>query len=496
MVESSLINFKNKILEFSQNKFGVLVQNSVILAEIDKIILFFITLTVISTTFAKTDTIGLFALITIGLTIVKLFTIKGQRIELTSWDGALLIYLLFCIISTINSTLLHQSLYGLSKTVTYLGFYFSALQYLRYNPKKIYYFLFLIAGICSIESIIGIIQQHSGVMAGATWQDTSYLNPEDVLTRVFGTLKPYNPNLYGGYLIATIPSVIALAFLNRKWKMENGKLGGKNHSSFLIPHSSFFIWLVLSALSVLAVFCSGCRGAYLGLGAIVITMIFLSGKWKVESGKLGEKNNFPFSIFHFPFKAIGLLAAISAAIMIFMPAIAKRILSIFTIRGDTSSSFRMNVYHSAFEMLRDNRLFGIGVGNKVFREIYGLYMVSGFDALSAYCVLLEIGVESGIFAALAFLSFLVLILANGIRFLQSGKWRVESGELEEKNNFPLSTLHSPLKIIAACCMCTIIGVMVHGLVDTVFFRPQIQIIFWLIVAILSVCVSNKEKWGE
>jgi len=32
-----------------------------------------------------------------------------------------------------------------------------------------------------------------------------------------------------------------------------------------------------------------------------------------------------------------------------------------------------------------------------------------------------------------------------MRFLQSGEWRVESGELGGKNNSPLSTLHSPLK---------------------------------------------------
>jgi hypothetical protein len=45
-------------------------------------------------------------------------------------------------------------------------------------------------------------------------------------------------------------------------------------------------------------------------------------------------------------------------------------------------------------MFKDNWLLGIGVGNQNFREIYGLYMKTGFDALSAYNIYLETAVES------------------------------------------------------------------------------------------------------
>ncbi len=451
MIESSIINFKNKILEFSQNKLAVLVQNSLILSEIDKIILFFISATIILTTFAGTNTIGAAAMVVIFLTLIKLFTLKGQKIELTSWDGALWIYLIFCIISTINSTLLVQSLMGLSKTLIYLGFYFSVLQYLRYNPRKIYYFLFLIAIICTSESIIGLLQQKSGVLAGATWQDTSYLNPEDVLTRVFGTLKPYNPNLYGGYLVCTIPAILAMMFINLK----------NAH------YKSFAFWALPFTISVLAIFYSGCRGAYIGIAAILAALILVS--YKI----IQQDYNFNDKIKKIWWGLAGAVAAGSAAILITIPAITKRLLSIFSMRTDSSTSFRINVYNSSLEMFRDNWLFGIGVGNKVFREIYGLYMLSGFDALSAYCVFLEIGIESGIFALLAFISFLILILITAIKFINS------STDIKTK-------------IVVSCCIFVIIGVMLHGLVDTVFFRPQIQIIFWIIVAILSVCATTKE----
>ena len=81
----------------------------------------------------------------------------------------------------------------------------------------------------------------------------------------------------------------------------------------------------------------------------------------------------------------------------------------------------MNVYNSAIQMFQDNWLCGIGVGNKVFREIYGLYMLSGFDALSCYCVFLEMAVESGIFALLAYLLFLGSLLFAGFRCFINSK---------------------------------------------------------------------------
>ena len=151
-------------------------------------------------------------------------------------------------------------------------------------------------------------------------------------------------------------------------------------------------------------------------------------------------------------------------------------MSIFILRGDSSTSFRMNVYNSAIQMFQDNWLCGIGVGNKVFREIYGLYMLSGFDALSCYCVFLEMAVESGILSLMTYLMFLGSLLFAGIRcFLQSKNYNY--------------------KVLLFITFISIIAVMVHGFVDTVYFRPQIQYLFWTMAAILTVLV-RKDKVSE
>lgn len=117
-------------------------------------------------------------------------------------------------------------------------------------------------------------------------------------------------------------------------------------------------------------------------------------------------------------------------------------------------------------MFKENWLLGIGVGNKNFREIYGLYMRTGFDALSAYNIFLEIAVESGIFALIAFLGFIGTMLAQGIKII------LKSTEIRQV-------------IFLSAAVISILAMMVHGLVDTVFFRPQIQFIFWTMAAIIG-----------
>ncbi len=450
MVESIIFEKVNALLKFFQNKTSFFTKNSIILANLDKFIFLFIILTVFSTIFAGSNFIGLCALCVITLTFLQLLLDQKQNLNFKTFEFALLIYLLFCIISTINSTLISQSFYGLSKTLIYIGFYFSFVQYLKYHKNQILFFIILIACLCGTQGIIGILQQKAGVLAGATWQDTSALNPEEIMTRVYGTIKPLNPNLYGGYLLGGLWSSVALFFVNL-YKKNYVKTG---------------IWGVLSGIIVFALFCSGCRGAYMGLAAFVLILLFLGYKILNRDFNLTKK-----------FKKIwwSAIAAVSFAVglvIVSSPALFKRIMSIFVLRGDSSSAFRFNVYHAGIEMFRDNFLLGIGVGNKVFREIYGLYMLSGFDALSAYCIFLEIGIESGIFALISFLIFLMFIFAEGMKILNS------------KSNIPV-------KIIIACLLSGITAIMVHGCVDTVYFRPPIQILFWCMITILSVCCISQ-----
>ena len=127
----------SKIFSITQEKCAYLCENSFILKQLDNIILFFILFSLISTLFCSTDTIGFLALIVIFLTVVKIFVKKGENIETTPRDITLLVYFLFVVISVAGSTLFHLSLKGFLKTLTYLGFYLSLVQYLKNNSNKL-----------------------------------------------------------------------------------------------------------------------------------------------------------------------------------------------------------------------------------------------------------------------------------------------------------------------------------------------------------------------
>lgn len=460
MIKSSFLELKNKTYGFVQQKCEMLVQNSCILSHIDDFVMLFIGLTLVGSTFLDSEKIGLLALGVIGLTLIKMFVKKGARVRLTPWDGALFVYFSICFISTFNSELLSQSIHGFLKTVIYIFYYFSAVNYFQTNKSKIRYFFLIIGLMCCIQSVIAIWQNLGGVEQISTWQDTNYINPEDAISRAYGTLQPLNPNLLGGYLVAGLPCIIAAGMIC---------LLKKNYKTFTSSLIAFFV-------CALAIFFTGSRGAYLGFGALICAFALLFTKIIYTDFPAQKKIKQYWNYF------LGIMIGAITLFVILTPQIIKRLLSIFILRADSSTSFRMNVYQSSWQMFLDNWILGIGAGNQTFREIYGLYMLTGFDALSAYSVPLEIAVEAGIFSLLAFIAFLGLFLYYAFKFI-SKKTSLE-GLVE--------------KVVVCCAILTVIGVMTHGLFDTIYFRPQVQFLFWSTIAMASsiFCTNNCEQTCE
>ena len=202
----------NKILNFSQKKLSYLYENSLFLQKLDWFILPFILLTFVTSTFMNSDAIGFFALIVMFLTFIKLITKPNENLSFRSFEVWLIAYFMIVIISLAGSTLFAQSLKGFFKTFVYIGFYFSVVQYLKAHKNHTLWMLAVI-GLCTAgEVIVGFLQTFVHPEAISTWQDTSRLNPEDVISRVYGTLQPLNPNLFGGYLIAGFPVILGSVF--------------------------------------------------------------------------------------------------------------------------------------------------------------------------------------------------------------------------------------------------------------------------------------------
>ncbi len=449
-----VIRLLNRGLEFFRKLIPGSLKNSFILSNLDYLITAVCSLVFISSLFASSAVIGIFIWLSFALFLVKIL-LEDYRISVDFTDVLILVWFFAMFLSTAFASLLPQSLWGLSKMVTYLMFYCVMKHLISEDFRRGYYFIFLLCAVISFESLYVIHQNFVGVEEISGWQDTSHLNAEQVLTRVYGTLQPFNPNLLAGYLLSGFPILAGGFFSLLKDK--------RYRMSFVV-----LLMLVCCALGILF---SGCRGAYVGLLVefVVLFAIFSYFVWNDFRDKKYLKKVWIASVLISIFGVIFLVAS--------SEALQARIMSIFAMREDSSNSFRMNVYQSSFRMFLDNFWVGIGIGNKVFREIYGLYMRSGFDALGAYSVFLETAVETGIIGLSTLLAFIGFMIVSAVK------------------NLVAKIVSFSDKILFALILTGVVGMMTHGFVDTIWFRPQVQVLFWFMSA-LFVVVMNKNKEGK
>ncbi len=363
-------------------------------------------------------------------------------------DVLVLLYFAANIIAACASHYFVPSLKGLTKAIIYIAsyFWFTSLVAKSEKRKTIVFVVLALTGMA--VSLYGLYQYKIGVAPLATWEDPTV---DSKTTRIYSTLG--NPNLLAGYLIPLLAVSLSLATM---WFMR-GKA-----------------WILagLGALGIFgatlaATFLTGSRGGYMGIFAVVGAFLFIA---LCFFWKRNPKLRIPLII------GVLVLGAGSLVCLHFLPGFEQRVTSMFAGREHSSNSFRMNVYIASWKMFLDNWWFGVGPGNQTFRLSYGLYMRSGFDALGTYCVPLEVAVELGVFGLAVFGTLVINVLAKAHEAFWS-----ES---------------SYTRWIYAGCAAGVIGLMIHGFVDTVFYRPQVQFMFWMLISILATAPGNGTKASE
>jgi len=429
-----------------------LINDSFLVNKADYIIFVFVTLLLLSLIFASTSQIGLLAGLCFLFFALKFLFKSDKKFFLTGFNKPIFYYIAITGLSVVFSPLFLPSLGGYLKILTYFGLYLTFFSVLKGSKKRTYYIFAIITFAAFVESIAAINQNISGVEALATWQDETGLNPEQIMNRVYGTLQPCNPNLLAGYLIASISSAVGLFFI---FAVK------KNYTHCVLA-------FITAATILSATVFTGSRGSYVALAVILIGVVMAAGHiiWH-DYGDNKKLKHIWIAVM-----LAGIIVA--AAVFLSSPALQSRVASVFEFRGDSSNAFRLNVYVSSAKMFLDNWIMGVGPGNETFRLMYGLYMRTGFDALGAYSVPLEIAVESGVFALLAFLWIIFNIFIGGLKVV------LGNNKIEQK-------------IIILVCILGVAGIMAHGLVDTIFFRPQVQILFWMLVAVAGVNLQKTQN---
>ncbi|MEQ8962332.1 MAG: IctB family putative bicarbonate transporter, partial [Coleofasciculus sp. C2-GNP5-27] len=165
---------------------------------------------------------------------------------------------------------------------------------------------------------------------------------------------------------------------------------------------------------------------------------------------------------------LGTCAGVIILAVLFVEPVRVRVASIFAGREDSSNNFRINVWAAVIDMIRDRPIIGIGPGNDAFNKIYPLYQRPKYTALSAYSIVLEVAVETGLIGLFGFLWLLVVTVNRGIQ--QINRLRIR---------------RNPQGFWLIAAIATMAGMLSHGLVDTVWYRPQVSTVWWLMVAIIA-----------
>ena len=390
--------------------------------------------------FVSSTLMGLLLVACVGLWLLLTLSDDYTSVNAPTATPIHLLVLLYWSIAAISTALspVKKAALGDLQTLTlYLLLFVLCARVLRVARFRSW-LITLYLHISLIVSVYGLRQWFFGAKALATWVD-----PESSLaktTRVYSYLG--NPNLLAGYLLpAVILSLVAIV----AWPGW-------------IRKSLALTMFVVNATVLILTFS---RGGWIALLVELLTIaVLLFYWWSIEIPKFWRTWSLPI--------LLGTVVGLLIIGLIFVEPFRVRIVSIFADRKDSSNNFRKNVWESVFQMIRDRPIIGIGPGHGAFNKVYPLYQHPKFTALSAYSVFLETIVETGFLGFTCFMWLIVVALNTG--YLQLSRLR------KTKNMEGLWLMGA----IAA-----IIGLLTQGLFDTVFYRPEVNTLWWLMMALIA-----------
>ncbi len=348
-----------------------------------------------------------------------------------------LLYWGIAVLATAFSPVKKAALSDLVTLSLYLVLFALCARVLR-SPRVRNWFITLYLHVSLIVGIYGVRQWIEQVPPLATWNDPTSTMANG--TRVYSFLG--NPNLLAGYMLPSVVLSLMAVFVWRSWlqKALAVTIFAVNTACFMYTFS---------------------RGGWIALVFAVVALTVLLYYW--------------LSVLMPPFWRtwslwiiLGSLFGALLLAVVFVEPVRDRFFSIFADRKDSSNNFRRNVWTAVFQMIGDRPILGIGPGHNSFNKIYPLYQLPRFSALSAYSIFLEVAVETGLIGLASFFWLLIVTFNTGL--VQLHRLR----ELGNKEGFWL------IGAIAA-----VVGMLGHGLVDTVWYRPEVNTVWWLMVALIA-----------
>jgi len=412
-------------------------QSSLLMQWADEIAAVLLSLVFVLAPFVSSTLVGLLLAACGGFWLLITLTDLRDQAKLTPVHLIVLLYWGIATVATALSPVKTAAFVGWTKLTLYLLMFALAARVLRSSRIRSW-MIAIYLHVALIVSVYGLRQWFFGATALATWVDPE--SPLSKTTRVYSYLG--NPNLLAAYLLPAIALSAMAIFAWRGW----------------IPKALALTMFLVNNICLVLTFS---RGGWIGLLALAVSLLVLLVYWlSIQLPPFWRKWSLPILL-------AGMLSVLILAIL-FVEPVRDRVLSIFAGRGDSSNNFRINVWLAVIEMIRDRPIIGIGPGNNAFNLVYPLYQQPKYTALSAYSVPLEIAVETGLIGLFCFLWLIVVLFSQGLTQLQ---------RLRQQNTREGFWLMAAITIM--------VGMLAHGTVDTVWYRPEVSTLWWLTVAVIA-----------
>ncbi len=269
------------------------------------------------------------------------------------------------------------------------------------------------------------IYQHIFGFAGGTVWTDTDMF-SDIETRVVSTFE--NPNVLGEYLLLLIPVGLAVV-----WGAKKG-------------YNKLIHLIIVGALSLCMIYTYS-RGNWIGL--LVAVFMF-------------------FMFYDRRFVWLGVVALLLSPM--FLPQnVINRFLSVGDM-GDTSTSYRVYIWMGTLNMLKDYWFSGIGVGTEAFNKIYPMYAYSGVIAPHSHNLYLQIITENGIMGLAIFIFMLVIYFKMCVSTI-----------ITTKDKF--------LKALVTGLAAGMLGYLVQGMFDNVWYNYRVFLLFFIIIGITAASIE-------
>lgn len=192
-------------------------------------------------------------------------------------------------------------------------------------------------------------------------------------------------------------------------------------------------------LGMIGLFLSLSRGGWIGFAAAAVVFgIFMASRRYLVATLLG--------------------IVVCAGIVLAVPNLRYRIILPFY--GEKSAVARLSLWHTGSEMIKDSPILGkglIGFGNN-----WDKYNTDpGLDHYnSPHNIFLHFWIDTGLLGLISFFALLLYALINGFRHL-SDPWK-------------------------AGLVLFIVALVIHGLIDTPYFKNDLALVFWLVYGLVFI----------